>query len=714
MKKVLSILLSLTVLMSSFAMSSVALASDSVKVEYSVSADGKFLMEPTVLTVTADLSDKYGYEDSCKTVSILDATIAAHIKMFGTDKVKINEKLVVAGGWTTAAFGKETGALSYRLNGGMDDGKGNYYNYNTAVTTGDYVEYMFYQDDSYYSDVYTAFDTRSKTINAGESVTLSLKAEEYGPAPDYALTMANAKGVTITVDGKEFGKTDENGNIAIKFNDYGEHIVSAIGDYGYGKIFAPYCKVTVKNHLGEHIKESMASAMTFLMRDAKSFDINSANDYLTYLDSGYDMSSFKSAFLKSVKDNLTANKGKLLNMAGKEDLGLYGAVIQILDRYGMDAKNVYGYNIVSAFESLPADQISNPYLYRVAIKSASSTFAKSLCDALIKDYYVMGKGMNYWGFSCDSTAVFLTAIAPYANDYKAVVDDAKSVIASYTATDGCFFSSEYPESNADSTAVALMAYAALGNNAKALDLFAKLKNFESTTLGVMLSYGAMNDYATKEAVLALEYFNASIKATGFDGHPVRSTVTQPATTSKNGTISKICVICGTTTSTSTIAKIKTVTLSKTAYTYTGKTFKPSVKVVDSNGKTVSSKYYTVKQSKRTSIGTATVTITMKDRYSGTIKKTFVINPKKPTGVSVKGASKKFTVKWKKNAEKVTGYQIKYKKGSAKATTVSTTKLTKTVSKLKKGKYTVQIRAYKTVDGKKYYSSWTTAKKVTVK
>lgn len=81
--------------------------------------------------------------------------------------------------------------------------------------------------------------------------------------------------------------------------------------------------------------------------------------------------------------------------------------------------------------------------------------------------------------------------------------------------------------------------------------------------------------------------------------------------------------------------------------------------------------------------------------------------------------KAFTVKWKANS-KVTGYQIKYSLKSnmanAKTITIKNSKTaSKKITKLKsKKKYYVKIRAYKTIDNKKHYSSWSKAKKITTK
>ncbi len=97
-----------------------------------------------------------------------------------------------------------------------------------------------------------------------------------------------------------------------------------------------------------------------------------------------------------------------------------------------------------------------------------------------------------------------------------------------------------------------------------------------------------------------------------------------ATVSSNGYIQKKCS-CGKISSKSTIYYPKTITLSKSIYTYDGKTKKPSVKVVGSNGKTISSKNYTVTYSgNRKKPGTYKVSIKFSGNYSGTVTKTFKI------------------------------------------------------------------------------------------
>ncbi len=83
------------------------------------------------------------------------------------------------------------------------------------------------------------------------------------------------------------------------------------------------------------------------------------------------------------------------------------------------------------------------------------------------------------------------------------------------------------------------------------------------------------------------------------------------------------------------------------------------------------------------------------------------------------AKKAFTVNWKKRSG-VAGYQVRYSLKSsmkgAKTVTVKSAKATsKKVTKLKKKKkYYVQVRTYKVVNGKTYWSGWSAKKSVKTK
>ena len=208
-------------------------------------------------------------------------------------------------------------------------------------------------------------------------------------------------------------------------------------------------------------------------------------------------------------------------------------------------------------------------------------------------------------------------------------------------------------------------------------------------------------------------------------HTTKQTVTK-ATPTANGMIVNYCSVCKKTLSTTVIPNASSIKLKATSLTYNGKVRTPKVIVKDRTGKTlVKNTDYTVSYAKgRKYVGKYAVKITFKGKYSGTKTLYFTIKPKATSISSLKAGSKKFTVKWKKQATQTTGYQVQYSASSkfSKAKTVivgKNTTVSKKISKLSgKKKYYVRVRTYKTVkiNGKsiRIYSGWSKAKAVTTK
>ena len=153
--------------------------------------------------------------------------------------------------------------------------------------------------------------------------------------------------------------------------------------------------------------------------------------------------------------------------------------------------------------------------------------------------------------------------------------------------------------------------------------------------------------------------------------------------------------------------------------YTGKNITQNI-TVKYNGKTLKNGTdYTVSYSNNKNIGTATTKIAGKGSYTGTITKTFKINPAKQEIQKLTAKSKAFFVDWAQKGS-ATGYEIQYatnsKFTSAKKVTITNNKTDKTtVSKLSgKKKYYVRVRSYTTVKGTKYYGAWSSVKNVTTK
>lgn len=159
---------------------------------------------------------------------------------------------------------------------------------------------------------------------------------------------------------------------------------------------------------------------------------------------------------------------------------------------------------------------------------------------------------------------------------------------------------------------------------------------------------------------------------------------------------------------------------KDSYTYTGKSIKPSIKII-LNGKTLKAgTHYTVSYAKNKLVGTATVSVHGKGDIKGETSTKFKIVPKKTSISKVSSAKRAFTVKWKKQPAQTSGYEVRYSSnpsmsGSKTKTISKNSILSKKISSLKaKRKYYVQVRTYKKVSGSKYYSSWSSAKSVKTK
>lgn len=153
--------------------------------------------------------------------------------------------------------------------------------------------------------------------------------------------------------------------------------------------------------------------------------------------------------------------------------------------------------------------------------------------------------------------------------------------------------------------------------------------------------------------------------------------------------------------------------------YTGKAVTQNPVVKLGNATLVKDIDYILTYKYNKAVGTATIAIKGIGKYSGTITKTFKIYPKKTAIKKLTSPkTKQLKVTYSK-VSNVSGYQLSYSTSSKFTTkttkTANTTATSKTISKLTKGKtYYVRVRTYKTVGKTKYYSGWSSVKKIKVK
>lgn len=167
------------------------------------------------------------------------------------------------------------------------------------------------------------------------------------------------------------------------------------------------------------------------------------------------------------------------------------------------------------------------------------------------------------------------------------------------------------------------------------------------------------------------------------------------------------------------SKNLSVTFDKTSLVYYGSAVHPVMYVSFNGQPLVQDVDYKVTYSKNNAPGRATVKITGIGNFAGSVSKTFIISPQKVNSVSIaKNSATTATVSWGK-VDKVSGYEIlKYDANknsfvhavyaSADSTSYQFTKLQNSTL------HSYIVKAYKTIDGDKYFGEQSDAVSVFIK
>lgn len=167
------------------------------------------------------------------------------------------------------------------------------------------------------------------------------------------------------------------------------------------------------------------------------------------------------------------------------------------------------------------------------------------------------------------------------------------------------------------------------------------------------------------------------------------------------------------------SKNLSVTFDKTSLVYYGSAVHPVMYVSFNGQPLVQDVDYKVTYSKNNAPGRATVKITGIGNFAGSVSKTFIISPQKVNSVSIaKNSATTATVSWGK-VDKVSGYEIlKYDANknsfvhavyaSADSTSYKFTKLQNSAL------HSYIVKAYKTIDGDKYFGEQSDAVSVFIK
>ena len=716
-KRLLSLLLALTMALSLATTGAWAAGQDSIRVTVTIANQGAIAVgknDTLMARVPVTVTDRNGDGE----IKYDDAMIAAHEAYYEKGEAGFAMK----GNSCEMLWGNETTSLGFYRNNTMTG-----YINGESVEDNDDLTAFVYQDQKNWSDQYCFFDQTTVTVKSGESLTINLKGVGFDENWNTVSSPVKQAGLGVYYGGTFRTRnvsTDANGNGTISFYKAGTYVLSAKKDGAY--LVPPVCIVTVT---GQAPPVSQTKEVT----NAISTCVNGYQS-IKYTKPTYEETtcSFGSewvmlARLRALKGNegwtrksadishyLTSVKAAMKSKKLSKDAKINDIerVIITLTALGYDASNFNGQNLTAwLYQNQKWDNYSpNLMIWSlIALDSGNYTAAKGYREGLIAQlvkYQHTSTGGFFFSTAwpaddVDMTAMAMIALAPYKNSNakaKKMYNAGWKFIQSKADDQYNYGGDSYDPCSTN--AYVVIAKCATGQTGGDLDATVAwmLKNYLGKK-GFNLN-GEYNGMSTYQGLLAMDaYQRASAGATKlFDVKWPANTITVKNVTKTAST------------------KAQTVKLGGKAKESAKLSYKSSSKYVkvDKKGKVTIAKNF---------VGKATITVTASatKTYQETVKKvTVTVNPAgvKLTGVkNYKG--KKLKAYWKKNT-KVTGYQVQYstssKFKSAKTVTVKGCKNTsKNIYQLaKKKKYYVRVRTYKTVSKVNYYSGWSNVKSITIK
>lgn len=222
-------------------------------------------------------------------------------------------------------------------------------------------------------------------------------------------------------------------------------------------------------------------------------------DFYIFTCTNTDMSKYEKTFAESVKtavaDNtLTADSAVL--------------AISALANLGYDVTDFGGTSLVDLLKAFGADNFSTPFSLVYGITLADmlgEDELKNVYAEKLAGCYEIGKGTDFWGgwgTSPDDLGMLIIGLSYVKADYEEIISDAVSLLETYYTADGY---TNYG-ANADSTALALGAYSALGDKEKADSVYDMLidKFYDEETGGFKAEYDPY--YATADAAYGISFY----------------------------------------------------------------------------------------------------------------------------------------------------------------------------------------------------------------
>ncbi|MBO4940906.1 MAG: S-layer homology domain-containing protein [Clostridia bacterium] len=503
MKKIISFILSLVMILSSLGVSVFATESENnmATVYVTISKYGDIVNDKNGSPVAMNsikLSGKEAYV-------LDDAFRIVHNDLYEAGESGYETAMGNYGLYVTKFWGDTSENFTYQVNFGEES----VYGLDHELESGDCIEFCINKSRGSDMEVYTRFDKKKVEIHPGETVDLALSQGEYTADGMVFLPCADA---ALTVDGViTENVTDADGRVSVCFEECGEYVVSAVktklaSDETVTAIQAPVCVVTVSdteippadiptdtptdepednfpqitaeelmhNIVGKYLNDSIINDgnMYWFVADFA--------DYLKiYPESQY---AFTNAQKQSCVDKIIAFAD------ASSSQGDIAKAIIALRALGYDAKNTYRKNgaafdiaeklsllITEESVTAPYYEYTLPYVL-IALEQGEDYALQETIDFLISTAVEIKSSWQDTTWGIDGAAPMLRALTPYCNineDVKAVVDETVELIKEYQGSDGSM-------GNAASTGLAMAGLSAAGINPETV-----LKDGKSLMDGLM-------------------------------------------------------------------------------------------------------------------------------------------------------------------------------------------------------------------------------------
>lgn len=418
-KRLLSLLLALTMALSLATTGAWAADQDSIQVTVTIANQGAIAVgknDTLMAQVPVTVTDRNGDGE----IKYDDAMIAVHKAYCEQGEAGF----VINGDWVTTLWGGT-------------EGVGGFYRNNTLTATvnkeiiqnGDALTAFSYADTADWSDKYSFFDQSTVSVKTGETLTLNLKKQGYNEAA----TPANAALCTIDKTGafQEMNvTTDDKGNATFSFDQAGTYVVSAYGNEDV--LVPPVCVVTVTGKapaadLTKEATQAIANCVTGYQTADKAATCQFGAEWVMLgriraLDGAQGWTTKEAdiqTYVASVEQAM--QKGKLSRETVPTTIE---RVILTLNALGLDATDFCGQDLTAW---LYENQNWNNYVSSdliwglIALDSGKYTAADGYREALIQhltEYQKQDTGAFFYshGYNADDvdmTAMAMIALAPY-------------------------------------------------------------------------------------------------------------------------------------------------------------------------------------------------------------------------------------------------------------------------------------------------------------